>query len=179
MVDPLTMRRWTYRLLFAAIASVVVFVRILPLDLTAGHIPGPDIVLLFALSWVLRRPDYVPVALVAAVFLLTDMLFMRPPGLWSALAVMAVEFLRSRAHVSRELPFLVEWMMVTAVLSAMILANRLILTVFLVSQPGFGQDVMLLLATALAYPLVVLFSATVLGVRKMAPGEVDQLGHRP
>ncbi len=178
MVDPVTMRRWTYRLLFAAIASVVVFVRILPLDLTAGRIPGPDIVLLFALAWVLRRPDYVPVALVAAVMLLTDMLFMRPPGLWSALAVVAVEFLRSRAHVSRELPFLVEWMMVAGVLAAMILANRLILTVFLVNQPGFGQDVMLLLATVLSYPVVVLFSATVLGLRKVAPGEVDQLGHR-
>ena len=61
-----------------------------------GRLPGPDIILLIALSWIVMRPDYVPVLLLAVVFLLTDLLLMRPPGLWTALAVLAGEFLRNR-----------------------------------------------------------------------------------
>ncbi len=104
------------------------------------------------------------------------MLFMRPPGLWTALVVVGVEFLRAREATSRELPFPVEWAMVAAVLALMTLANRLILSTAMVEQAGFGLTVLQLIATVLAYPLIVLLSRVLFDIRKMTPGEIDTMG---
>jgi len=177
MVDPITSRRWFYRLLFLLISAMVVFFELLPLDLTAGRWPGPDVVVAFTFAWVLRRPDFIPVALVAVVSLTMDMLFLRPPGLWAGLVVMGSEFLRSREPNSRDLPFLVEWVMVSGVLIAMTLAARLILLIFVVTQPSFGLITLQLAVTILCYPIAVAISRMIFGIRKIAPGEVDQLGH--
>jgi len=178
MVDPIKANRWSHWIMLAVIAVGIFFLRILPLDFSTGRWPGPDLLPVLVFAWVIRRPDYVPTPLAAILFLSADLLFMRPPGLRSALSVLGLEFLRSRAQLSRDLPFLVEWAMVAAILGAMMLANRLVLTIFVVAQPSFGQSVMELLSTVAIYPIVVLFSALVLGVRKVAPGEVDKLGHR-
>jgi len=42
-------------------------VRILPLSTEPGSVPGPDVVLCLTFAWVLRRPEYVPALLIAAV----------------------------------------------------------------------------------------------------------------
>ncbi|HHI70488.1 MAG TPA: hypothetical protein ENJ91_05750 [Rhodobacteraceae bacterium] len=110
--------------------------------------------------------------------LLADMLFQRPPGLMAALVVIGTEFLRRRTHLMRELPFLFEWAMVAGVMVAMLIAYRLVLIVVMQPRPSFWLSVTLLISTIAAYPLVVAFSRYVLGVRKIAPGEVDELGHR-
>lgn len=177
MIDPMTSRLWMYRILYLLVATAVIFFRLLPLDLSAGRWPGPDLLVVFAFAWVMRRPAYVPVLLVGAIFLTADMLFLRPPGLWAALGVLGLEFLRSREHLSRDLPFLVEWMMVSGVLISMTLAYRLILVIFVVNQPSFGLTLIQLIATLLSYPAAVAISRLVFSVRKIAPGEVDQLGH--
>ncbi|MGR3659677.1 MAG: rod shape-determining protein MreD [Paracoccaceae bacterium] len=178
MGDPISTRRWVYWLILSAIWLSILFVKILPLNLSAGRWPGPDLLLAFAFAWVLRRPDYVPALLLALLILMSDFLFMRPPGLMAALAVMGLEFLRSRAQFSRDLPFLVEWAMVAGVVVALVLVNRVILLIFVISQPSFGLDMIQVTATILFYPVVVAISSYILGVRKVAPGEVDQLGHR-
>ena len=177
MVDPITSRLWLYSLLFLAISLLIIFFELLPLDLAAGRWPGPDLTVAIAFAWVLRRPDFVPVVLIAGVFLTMDLLFMRPPGLWAGLVVLGSEFLRTREPQSRDLPFLVEWAMVSGVLIAMTLAARLIQMIFVVGQPTFGLVTLQLGATILSYPIVVSASRMVFGIRKIAPGEVDQLGH--
>ncbi|MGR3343346.1 MAG: rod shape-determining protein MreD [Paracoccaceae bacterium] len=177
MVDPLTTRRLTYWAMFFAISAFVIFLRILPLDITPGGWPGPDWTIAIAFAWVLRRPDYVPVLLFAAIVLLNDMIFLRAPGLWAGLSVIGFEFLRSRTQITREMPFMFEWAMVTAVLLAMILANRLILAIFVVGQPSLRMDALLIVATSAAYPMIVIVSALALGMKKIAPGSVDRLGH--
>ena len=178
MVDPVTSQRWAYWTLLSAIAAFLLFAKLVPLDLSAGKWPGPDWIIAISFAWVLRRRDYVPTLLLAVILLIFDLLLMRPPGLWAALALIGLEFLRSRSALSRDLPFLFEWALVSVVMAVMTLANRLILAIFVVGQPGLGKDLLLLSATVLVYPLVVVISARVLGVRKVAPGEVDQLGHR-
>lgn len=177
MLDLLTPRRLSYWTVFFAISALVIFLRILPLDITPGGWPGPDWTVAIAFAWVLRRPDYVPVLLFAAILLLNDMIFLRAPGLWAGLSVIGFEFLRSRTQITREMPFLFEWAMVTAVLLAMILANRLILAIFVVGQPSLRMDALLIVATSAAYPMIVIVSALVLGMQKIAPGSVDRLGH--
>ncbi len=178
MANPIVTQRWTYWSILVAISLVILFVKILPLNVAAGRWPGPDWLIAFAFAWVLRRPDYTPALLIAALLLLSDFVFMRPPGLSTALGVIGLEFLRTRSQFSRDLPFIIEWAMVGGVLAAISLTTRVVLAVFVVSQPSFGLDMIQLTATVLFYPVIVAISTYVLGVRKVALGEVDQLGHR-
>jgi len=176
MAEGLTASRWIYGLAYLALTSVLILWSILPIQIGPRGYPGPDLLLAITFAWVLRRPQYVPTPLIALVFLITDMLFMRPPGLWSALVVLGVEFLRAREASSRELPFPVEWAMVSGVMIAMLIADRLIQTVLMISQAGFGLAILQLIATILAYPLIVLLSRLVFGIEKMTPGETDIMG---
>ncbi len=177
MADVVETHIWRNRLLFAGLAFLIAFGRLLPLDLGPGW-PGPDLILLLAYSWVLRRPDYVPVTLVAFVILMSDVLFMRPLGLWTACAILGLEYLRSRETLWRDLPFMVEWMMIGATVFAITMGYSATLALFAVDQPPLGQTLIQAIVTVLAYPLVELFSSRVLGFRKMAPGAVDQLGRK-
>lgn len=178
MGDAIRTRRLAWRLIFVAIVTALAFLQLLPLRLGSGGLPGPDLFVLLCFVWVLRRPDYVPVWLVAGVMLLADFLFMRPPGLWAAATVLGVEFLRVREASYRDLPFAAEWTIVGVVLSLMTLGAALTLAIFVVPQPPLGLTLIQLILTIAAYPLVVLVSAFGLGLRRPAPGEVDELGHR-
>ena len=168
--------RWIYGLAYFGVTSVITLFQIMPIEIGPNGYPGPDLLLCITFAWILRRPQYVPTPLIALVFLITDLLFMRPPGLWTALVVLGVEFLRAREATSRELPFLAEWGMVTAVMVAMTLGNWLVLAVFMVGQAGFGLAVLQLVASILTYPLIVMLSFLVFGVNKMSPGEIDEMG---
>lgn len=176
MIDPVTARRWSYRALFVALAALLLFLRLLPLSTLPARIPGPDLMLCITFAWVLRRPDFVPAVAIVAVFVIEDMLAMRPPGLWALFVLLGSEFLRDRAGAMRGLPFLAEWATVTAVMAIMLLANRLVLALVMVPQTGLGPTLLQLLATVAAYPLVVAASHLALGLR--APGELDGMRSR-
>ena len=127
---------------------------------------------------VLRRPEFAPPVLIAAVFLLADFLFQQPPGLRSAIIVLAAEFLRVQAHRLRDLSFPFEWVTVAGAVIAVTLAERLALAVSFTPQPPLGPVLVFAVTTILAYPFVVLVTNTLLRVRKVSPGEADMLGHR-
>lgn len=178
MAEAVVTQRWRNRLLYVGFALLFVFGRLLPLDAGPGGWRGPDLILLLTYCWALRRPEAVPVGLVAVVVLMTDVLFMRPLGLWTACVILGLEFLRARESLSRDLPFLGEWLMVGATILAVAVLNAVILSIFVVIRPGLGQVLIQTIVTILAYPLVALFSSSVLGFRKVTPGAVDQLGRR-
>ncbi len=168
---------WWYRAVFILFACIVVFLQLLPLNPGPGRIPGPDVLLLFVLAWTIMRPVLVPIWLVAAVFLIADLLLMRPPGLWTALAVLGCEFLRSRRVLLRSAPFLVEWLLVAGVVTAMTVANVMILSIFAVPQPAFGLTVIRLIFTILMYPLIIILAGRAFGLSKPS-GEREALGAR-
>ncbi len=174
MIDPRTFRLWFYRALLVWLVAMITFILMLPLSTLPATFPGPDLVLVLVFAWLLRRPEYVPTPLVAALFFLIDMLFQNPPGLRAALVVLGLEFLRRRAG-AHDRSFLAEWAMVAAVMAAIMLGERLILAIFLVEQVSFGKTVLRLLMSAAAYPLVVWVSVFVLRVRRVMPGEADAL----
>lgn len=169
---------WRYWALFAGFVALSLFWRLLPLSGVAPVVPGPDLLLCVVLAWVLRRPDYMPAPLIVGAVLLEDLLLMRPPGLWAFLVLMGAEFLRGRQPLMRELPFAMEWMVVGSVIAALWLAEGLILGLVMVPQPGLGANLAHLAITLAAYPLAVLASHWVFGLRKPATGEVDALGRR-
>jgi rod shape-determining protein MreD len=189
---------WYYRTLFVALALILLFFRLLPLGSGDGSFPwstlpnwifggfgleprpwpGPDALMCLTIAWVMRRPDYLPALLIAMVFLVEDMILLRPPGLWAALILMATEFLRSRAALTRELNFTVEWLLAAGLMLALLMVYRLVFAIALMPQPGFGFALMQTIWSILCYPLVVALSAVFFDLRKPATGEVDSYGRR-
>jgi len=178
MVDPYRRDIWTHRSIFAGFALALFFLRLLPLGSAAGTWPGPDLLLCLILAWVQRRPDYMPALLIALVVLTEDFLLMRPPGLWTALVLVAAEFLRNRVALTRELSFAMEWLLIAALMMALLLGYRLVFAIAFLPQPGFGFAMVQVLGSILCYPVVVALSHLVLGVHKPGMGEVDQMGRR-
>jgi len=169
---------WFYRIGFVAIAVALLFFKMLPLGSVAGDWPGPDLMLCLMLAWVTQRPDHLPMGLVAVVVLAEDMILMRPPGLWTALVVIATEFLRARSALTRELAFAAEWLLIAGVMVAMLLAYRLLFAVAFMTQPGFGFAFAQTVGSILMYPVIVWLLRVVLHLRKPAAGEVDGMGRR-
>lgn len=169
---------WGYRLLFLALALFLLFLRLLPLNTGEESFPGPDLLLCLMLAWAMRRPDYVPVWLIVPVVLAEDLILMRPPGLWTALVVIATEFLRARVALTRELNFLVEWALASGLMMAMFLAYRLAFALVLLPQASFGFAVTQIYWSIAAYPVVVFLSRMLFDLRKPATGEVDDYGRR-
>lgn len=171
-----TAERWLYGGAYAGLCLALILAHLLPLSIIPGRIPGPDLMICLTLAWVLRRPYCVPTFLVAVMFLFADMLLMRPLGLWAAIVVIAVEYLRARTHQTREQTFLTEWLMIAILLLVMTLANRIALAIFVVQQPSWGLVMAQSLATILVYPAVVFVSQWIFGVTKMSAAEAEAQG---
>jgi rod shape-determining protein MreD len=169
---------WIFRALFLGLALVLLFIRLLPLGNEPGALPGPDLLICLIMAWIVRRPDFLPMPLILVVILVEDLILMRPPGLWTALVVIATEFLRSRIQLTRELNFLVEWLLISGVMLGMMLAYRLALAIAFVPQAPFGFVVVQALWSIGLYPLVVALSRLALDLRKPATGEIDNFGRR-
>jgi len=167
MVEGAQSRVWGYRTVYLLFGLAVVFYRLLPLETGSPGLPGPDFILCVTLAWVLRQPQAVPVGAILFLMLLSDFLLQRPPGLWTALAIAAAEYLRNRRAGIAETPFLFEWGVVAGAILAMVLGQRLILWVLLADQPSLGLSLMEGLATIVIYPIVVLVSKFALGLDKL------------
>lgn len=197
MVDPRTATRWAFQVLYLGLVALILFFRLLPLSmvpdvwplpaamvailpdwLSPNDWPGPDLLLGLTVVWVLRRPDFMPVLAVAAVFLLDDLLTMRPPGLWALIVLIGTEFLRKRETATRDLPFGWEWLMASAVMGAMVLAYRFAQALFMIPQVSFGPVLLQLLATVAIYPVLAIALQLTFGLRRAAPGEIDAFGQR-
>lgn len=178
MVDALRSSVWVYRAAFLGLALALLFLRLLPLGSVAGDWPGPDILLCLIFAWVMRRPDFLPVLLIGGVVLLEDLILLRPPGLWTALVILATEFIRARATLTRELQFVTEWLLVAGIMFALLIAYRLAFAVAFLPQPAFGFSLLQTLWSILCYPLVVAISRFAFDLRKPATGEVDAYGRR-
>lgn len=165
------------RAAFLALSLLVIFFHLLPLDTTPRRWASPDLIVALCFTWALRRPDYVPALLVAGVILLTDLVFHRPPGLWAALVVVAAEWMKSRERRQRDNTFVLEWITMAGCLLIITLIYRIVLLVLIVSPGTFALTVTQYISTVAVYPVVVLLSHLVFGVRRSAPGEVDRLGH--
>ncbi len=166
-------RPWFMRSVFFILCMALLFVQLLPLDTVPKVWAAPELVVVVTFAWVLRRPEYAPPVLIALIFLLADLLVQRPPGLWAALVLLGSETLRNRAPGLRDLTFPVEWLTVSTTLVIMTLGYRILLGITVVDQAPLGLSLIQLVMTLIAYPLVVLVTRTVFGVRKMAPGDVD------
>ncbi|WP_179380144.1 hypothetical protein [Jannaschia marina] len=168
---------WRYRLIFAGLSALVIFVALLPFGAGEGAVPGPDLVVCMTAAWVLRRPDYVPVWLLVSVLLVSDFLLMRPLGLWTLVILLMSELLRRRVDHAEALPFWSEVGLVAGFVAGAYAVDHLILVLLLAETPPILGQGLHALATIVFYPPVAILSQ-VIGVRRLAPGELDTLGTR-
>lgn len=178
MAETPTSQVWIGRGVFIGLICIVIFIQLLPLDTRPDVWAAPDLMLIIALTWTMRRPDFAPVFVIAGMFLVADLLFQRPPGLWSGLVVIFTEILRKRARRMRDVPLMLEWGTVAVGIVAITLVYRIALTIVLTPQPPLGLTLIQMLMTLAIYPVVVLLAYFVFGLTRPAPGQTDSLGHR-
>ncbi|MEL6838375.1 MAG: rod shape-determining protein MreD [Pseudomonadota bacterium] len=178
MADRADARTWTHRCIFMALAFVIIVAQLVPLDMRPITWSPPDLLLVITLVWVARRPHYLPVFVIAFLFLAADLLFQRPPGLWAALVVILTETIRRQNRDFRNMPLMVEWGTITIGIVGITLVNRLILIITMVPQAPLGLSLIQMIATIAIYPLVVLIAHFIFGVSRSAPGEIGSRGQR-
>ena len=71
-----------------------------------------------------------------------------------------------------------EWLTAGLGLVGVLLGYRIVMAIFLIPQPPLLLSVSQLAMSILAYPIMVLAVAALFGVRRVALGEVDTLGHK-
>lgn len=157
---------WAMRAAFVGMAFLILYWQFLPFSTAPRNWAGPDLILVLVTVWVLRRPDYTTVSLVGGVMLIADFLLARPPGLMAAITVLVTENLRKRAMTGAEMPLSVEWLIAAAGMSAIVIANRILTSVFLLDQTSLGLSLIQLLASIFVYPVVAGFLGIALGLRK-------------
>lgn len=172
----LTPARQTLGMLaFAALAAGIVFLAVLPFDHAPGALPGPDILLVATFVWVIRRPELVPVWMVAAIFLLADFLLMRAPGLMAAAAVLASEYLRGRGGLASEGTFALEWGVAAWMIASVLFGTAAVLALLGAPTPGFWPLTAEVAGTVVFYPLMVVAARLFFGIRR--PGVAARFGY--
>jgi rod shape-determining protein MreD len=161
------LRVWSLRTMFVAIVFLILLRALLPIRLDPPAIPGPDLLVCLIFAWVWRRPDVMTAWLIVFSMLLADFLFQRPPGLWTALVLIGSESLRRQTMREGEKTHAFEFGVVALIIASMILMQRIILFVLLVPQPPLGAMLLHLLTTLAIYPVVVVFSIYIVGVRPL------------
>ncbi len=172
MNEQVSSRLWTMRLAFAFLVLAILFFRLLPLQTDVGGLIWPDFVLGFALAWSVRRPEFVPAVLLAGVFLLSDLLLQRPPGLWAVLALIACEQIKAQSRALRDASIASEFVSVAMWIVGVGIAYQVILALLLVEGTPIGPALIQIAVTVLAYPLAVAITHGAMGVRKAAPNEL-------
>ena len=163
------MTDWLRIVSVGATVLILLLAGLMPLRLTPDPYPLPDLVFCVFAAVTVRNPRLAPRLLVAGLVLAGDFVLFRPIGLWTAIMLLAMEFLRHRVGSIQEFPFLYEWMITGTAFASALLTNYVILAIFLLPRPDSVASVLLVLTTLLAYPFVVIFVNLVLRIRKPLP----------
>jgi len=98
--------------------------------------------------------------------------------LLALLVVIGSEYLKNRSSGLSDAGFVGEWIAVSFVVIVITVLNRLVLTVLVVDQAPLSLSLIQMTLTIAIYPVVVLITQTLMGVRKLTPGDADALGAR-
>ncbi len=152
--------------LFTASFAIVLFARLIPLDLMPGRIAPPDILFALLVALLVRRPRALPMVLVVFLFLINDILLQQPLGLWTLVVFAISELVRSSRSEVREMLFLSEWVWFAGLYGAANAADFALRVVLFVPREPLTLLLPAIVFTIAVYPLVVLFLNLVFGVQK-------------
>ena len=169
---------WIRRTGFIAIGALLLVQALIPLDLTANRIPGPDVMYCVTMAYIVRRPQFAPLWAIVGVFFLRDVLSMAPLGIWTLLILASTELVRANLQAFREYFFGLEWLWITAIFGAMLLVQQIILSITLSFTPNFVDLLLQFLFTAALYPVIVAAMKYGFRIDRPAAGKTDARGHK-
>ncbi len=178
MEDVSPLRLWMYRAGFLAIGFACILWAIIPFDMSASTLPVPDFFYCVTIAYIVRRPEYVPVWAVFLVFFLRDILTQAPLGLFTLLVVMGSEVVRANIQAFREYIFGLEWLWVATIFTIITVVQQVLLALTLSDTPRFVVQVLLIVFTVLAYPVIVGAMKFGFGITRPRSGELDAWGKR-
>ncbi|MEL6609038.1 MAG: rod shape-determining protein MreD [Pseudomonadota bacterium] len=161
---------------YVAFAMVILLAHLVPLETTPRSLIAPDILLAMTLAWATLRPEALLIVVVGVMFLLADLLLQRPPGLWPALVIIAVEILRARSDDLRDAGFFAEWAWVSVVIVTLFVANMILSVILLPYELSEGLQLLQMAFTLLVYPLAAGLLRLMFGTQRTATGTVDGRG---
>ena len=157
---------WGQRLLYFLISLLFILWLIVPQNPLPQALPTPEFLLCFTLAIILRRPEALPVILIAIIFLFCDVLFNRPIGLWTAIVIIISEFAKTQYWRYKDSNFVTTWFFISFLSSVGIFLYMIVLDVLLVPQSNFWQYLIWALITILIYPFMFCLSFLIVGFDK-------------
>ena len=156
---------WFYRLVFICLGFLILVINLVPIGFTSGYLTFPDFLFCLAVSWIFRRPNYVPVPMVVGIFLFQDILLGLPIGLGTVIMLAIIEYLRSRIEMVRYQSFFIEWGIVAISYFIFILIYQLMLIITFSQPSSLGALSFLFIETIIIYPAIVFISSQLLKVK--------------
>ncbi|WP_069299692.1 hypothetical protein [Neptunicoccus sediminis] len=178
MDDVSLVQLWARRSLYIGTGFAIILWSIVPFDLSAGALPGPDILYCITMAYVVRKPEWAPVWAVFLVFFFRDILTLAPLGLFTLLIVLGTEVVRSNIQAFREYSFGLEWLWMGTIFFIITILQQIILLMTLTHTPRFVEQLYLMVFTILLYPVIVGVMKFGFGFQRPRPGELDAWGKR-
>ena len=166
------------KLLLVGLGFVAVLAALIPLE-PGGELVAPDLLYALMIGWVIRRPGSTPLWAAPLLGLFADVMLSRPLGLGALGLMLVTEGFRRRALLFHGTPFVIEWAAAVVGFAALLLGMHVALEVVLVAPPGLMPSARYLLATGIAYPLVVLGLTWCLRVRAPRAVSAYRMGRVP
>lgn len=142
------------KLFLAGFGLVAILAAMIPLA-PGGTLVPPDILWCVVVAFALRRPGAAPLWLIVVLGLTADLMLSRPVGLGALALVLSAEAMRANAALFRGTPFVIEWLAAAALFALALAGMEAVLRLALAEGPTLGAAARHLVATAIAYPLVV------------------------
>lgn len=162
---PVKPRRWIEVILFMLMGFISIGMPIIPMGLAANSIGFPDVMFAVFAAWIIRRPMSAPIIGIVFFGVLADALMMRPLGLWALVLFIGLEVLRLSERAFRGIPFVLEWLYVSALFALMLMLQNLLLFVSFDSVYMLSDVIWHWVRTVASYPLVVLILHWFLHIR--------------
>ena len=172
MIDRRVLSQLVRQILYIGLGLMIIFFRLAPVETTPPKWVGPEFMMAITFLFAIRRPYYVPSISVALIFLFSDLMLQRPPGLMSLLMVIACEKLRSRSQYLRMATFGVEWLAISLAVLFQMLGYHVALILTVSPPPPFGLSMMQTGATILLYPILAQVASMVFGIHKSPSNDI-------
>lgn len=166
-------RRLIRVLMLLLVGFICILVLAVPLTPGVPSWPMPDLLIALCCYWVLRRPGSAPVIAIFVLGLTADLLLMRPVGLGALTLVLVTEVLRAQIRHLREVPFVLEWLMVGSLMAAGVIVQVVLMWISLGTLPMLAELAQYAGVTILSYPVVALICGGLLGLRHRSTGKLS------
>lgn len=173
MNDAFSLKIWLYRLLFIFLGLVTVFASLLPTEINFNAWGAPDVVLVTALAWTVRRPYYAPIVMVGLIIFFQDLLLQRPPGLLPALTMIPLMRLQKQAYRPEDATFWEEWINAAMIIILIAIGLRFVMNITFLDLPRFSVHLSSVVFSFLLYPVVAVVSERILGITPLSLNEIE------